>query len=211
MRSSRRPPLRTGLVCAAAAAAFSLLLLQAGPAWAQTAAHQAHSQAEQSKQSQAKPPPFHTDNTPLPSDITHAGGGGAASAAPSVGSTSGMVVRTIVGLAIVLAVVYGLYWLLRSAAKARNSQSDERIAVVATTALAQGRTLHLVRSGDELILVGATEHSVTPLRVYSAAEAEQLELAVATQNQLPARAEGGRRPATFGEALELLRQRTVRA
>jgi flagellar protein FliO/FliZ len=203
LRSSRRPPIRTGLVCAAAAA-ISLLLVQAGPAWAHTAAHPTHPKA-------AKAPAFHTDKTPLPADITHTGGG-STSTAPSVGSTSGMVVRTIVGLAIVLAVVYGLYWLLRSAAKSRSSQSDERIAVIATTALAQGRALHLVRSGDELILLGATEHSVTPIRVYSAVEAEQLELAVATQNQLPAktRATPARRPATMGQALELLRQRTVR-
>jgi flagellar protein FliO/FliZ len=202
LRSSRRPPIRTGLVCAAAAA-ISLLLVQAGPAWAHTAAHPTHPKA-------ARAPAFHTDKTPLPADITHTGGG-STSAAPSVGSTSGMVVRTIVGLAIVLAVVYGLYWLLRSAAKSRSSQSDERIAVIATTALAQGRTLHLVRSGDELILLGATEHSVTPIRVYSAVEAEQLELAVATQNQLPAKATAARRPATMGQAVELLRQRTVRA
>jgi flagellar protein FliO/FliZ len=190
-------------VCAAAAA-ISLLLVQAGPAWAHTAAHPTHPKAA------AKAPAFHTDETPLPADITHTGGGGTASAAPSVGSTSGMVVRTVVGLAIVLAVVYGLYWLLRSAAKSRSSQSDERIAVIATTALAQGRTLHLVRSGEELILLGATEHSVTPIRVYSALEAEQLELAVAAQNQLPAKATPARRPATMGQALELLRQRTVR-
>jgi flagellar biogenesis protein FliO len=35
------------------------------------------------------------------------------------------------------------------------------IDVVATTPLAQGRALHLVRVGDELVLVGATEQSIT--------------------------------------------------
>ena len=37
------------------------------------------------------------------------------------------------------------------------------IDVVATTTLAQGRALHLVRVGDELVLVGATEQSITRL------------------------------------------------
>jgi len=188
-------------VCAAAAA-FSLLLLQAGPAWASTAGHAVHT-----AKTHKKAPAFHADKTPLPADISHSSGG--TPSTPSVGSTSGMVVRTIVGLAIVLAVVYGLYWLLKSAAKAKSGQSDERIAVVATTALAQGRTLHLIRAGDELILVGATEHAVTPIRVYSADEAEQMDLAVTTAKQLP-QATPARSPATIGGVLELIRQRTVR-
>ena len=197
MRSPRRPQIRTSLACAAAAA-FSLLLLQAGPAWANTNGHAAHAHKSL--------PAFHADKTPLPSDISHSSG---APSTPSVGSTSGMVVRTIVGLAIVLAVVYGLYWLLKSAARAKSGHSDDRIEVVATTTLAQGRTLHLIRAGDELILVGATEHAVTPIRVYSADEAEQMELAVATPIQLP-RATESRSFATIGGALELIRQRTVR-
>ena len=48
--------------------------------------------------------------------------------------------------------------------------------MVATTQLAANRSLHLLRVGDELILVGAAEHGVTPLRVYNAGEAAALGL-----------------------------------
>ena len=150
-------------------------------------------------------PAFHKDTTPLPAGVTHTSGGG--SGTIGVSSTSGAVARTIVGLAIVLAVVYGLYWLLKSTAKSRAAQSDERIAVVATTTLAPNRALHLIRSGDELILVGATEQSVTPIRVYSAEEARamDIELAAAAQLAHPP----GRPPAPTG-VIEALRRRTAR-
>jgi flagellar protein FliO/FliZ len=94
----------------------------------------------------------------------------------SVGSTSGEIARVIVGLAIVLAVVYGVYWLLKSAARARMGSSDDRISVVATTPIPSNRALHLIRAGDELILVGATEQSITPLRVYTADEVARMDL-----------------------------------
>src|SRR5690606_9563730 len=42
------------------------------------------------------------------------------------------------------------------------------IDVVATTALAQGRALHLVRVGEELVLVGATEQSITRIGDFDA-------------------------------------------
>jgi flagellar protein FliO/FliZ len=115
---------------------------------------------------------FRPDTTPLPSDVT--GGGSAATAAPGTGT--GAIVRGVVGLAIVLAVIYGLYWLLRTTTRGRKGKGDSRIEVVATTQLAQHRSLHLVRTGDEMILVGTSEHSVTPLRVYAAGEAVALGL-----------------------------------
>jgi flagellar protein FliO/FliZ len=93
------------------------------------------------------------------------GSGGAASIGG--GGGAGAVARTIVGLAVVLGVVYGLYWLLKSAGRGRTNNSGGRIEVVATAQLAPNRTLHLLRCGDELILVGAGESGVTPLRVYT--------------------------------------------
>jgi len=115
---------------------------------------------------------FKPDTTPLPSDVT--GGGSTAAAAPGTGT--GAIVRGVVGLAIVLAVIYGLYWLLRTTSRGRRGGKDARIEVVATTQLAQHRSLHLVRAGDEMILVGAAEGGVTPLRVYSPGEAIALGL-----------------------------------
>jgi flagellar biogenesis protein FliO len=40
---------------------------------------------------------------------------------------------------------------------------SDLVDVVATTALGPNRFLHLVRVGDELILIGATDHSITPV------------------------------------------------
>jgi len=107
---------------------------------------------------------FRQDQTPLPKAVTD-GSGGATSIAGSSGA--GTIARTIVGLAVVLGVVYGLYWLLKSVGRGRTNDSGGRIEVVATAQLAPNRTLHLLRCGDEMILVGAGEAGVTPLRVYT--------------------------------------------
>ena len=153
----------------------------------------------------AKPPAFHPDTTPL--DPSVAGGSGGSGSPVAVGSATGDIVRTIVGLAVVLAVVDGVDYLLKSAAKARTAQGDSRIEVVATTTVAPNRSLHLVRSGDELILIGAAENAITPLRVYSAEEAGRMELQARTAAQpgAPAPPAAGRRG-----LLETLRQMTVR-
>jgi flagellar protein FliO/FliZ len=174
----------------------AILLLQAAPVWAATADKPATTE---------QAPAFHKDTTPLPAGVAHSSGGG--SATTGISSSSGAIARTIVGLAIVLAVVYGLYWLLKSAAKSRAGERDGRIEVVATTTLAPNRSLHLIRSGDELILVGATEQSLTPIRVYSAEEARAMELELAAAAQLPQTQ--GRPPAANG-MIEALRRRTAR-
>lgn len=80
----------------------------------------------------------------------------------------------IVGLAIVLVVIYGVYWLLKAYKKTKSAASDGRLEVVATTVLGPNRSVHLIRVGDELVLVGSAEHGVTRLRVYDPEEAAVL-------------------------------------
>lgn len=82
----------------------------------------------------------------------------------------------IVGLVIVIAVIYGVYWLLRQRSKSGRAKGDGRIAVVATTPLGPNRAVHLVRVGEELILVGSAEQGVTQLRVYGPEEAAAFDL-----------------------------------
>ena len=109
------------------------------------------------------------ENTPLHLDT--------APAAEHTGSGGGGLVRTIVGLAVVIGVILGLHWILKQVKSSRESASTGGgLRSIATLALGPGRSLHLVRAGSEIVLVGAAEHSVTPLRVYSEEEARALGL-----------------------------------
>jgi flagellar protein FliO/FliZ len=92
-------------------------------------------------------------------------------------SSGGSLVRTFVGLAIVIAVIYGVAWVLRQMKKSRDERSSGRgLSSAAVLPLASGRSLHLVRAGSEFVLVGVAENAVTALRTYSELEAEELGL-----------------------------------
>src|ERR671935_2435125 len=111
------------------------------------------------------------ENTPLnlPAQSTHS--------ASTPGASGGSLVRTFVGLAIVLAVIYGLYWVLKQVKASRESAaSGQGLESVATIPLGPNRALHLVRAGRELVLLGVAEHGVTPIRTYTEEEAIELGL-----------------------------------
>src|SRR3954454_23560194 len=92
-------------------------------------------------------------------------------------STGGSLVRTFVGLAIVIGVIYGLYWVLKQVKASKEEKaSGQGLSAVATLPLGPNRTLQLVRAGRELVLVGVSEHGVTPVRTYSEEEAEAVGL-----------------------------------
>jgi flagellar protein FliO/FliZ len=105
------------------------------------------------------------ENTPLnlgsPTTSSHTSSPGGAS-----------IVRTIVGLAIVLAVIWGLAWILRQV-KARR---DPRVAAtgltsVAALSLSSGRSVHLVRAGKDYLLLGSAEHGLMPIHRYTEQQA----------------------------------------
>jgi flagellar protein FliO/FliZ len=124
-------------------------------------------------------------------------------------SAGGSLVRTFVGLAIVIAVIYGLYWVLKQVKASREDKaSGQGLAAVATLPLGANRTLQLVRAGRELVLVGVSEHGVTPVRTYSEEEAEALGLldAEATGDEPPAGGEGG----ALRRVIDDIRRKTVR-
>lgn len=153
---------------------------------------------------------FERDDTPLPAGLV----GETGQQGTEQASSSGSLVRMIVGLAIVLAVIYGIYWLAKGYRKAKvKGQSDGRMDVVATTALGPSRSVHLIRVGDELVLVGSAEQSVTKLRVYDASETARLlpllDSTLTEQRLQPLRREAGS-GTRFSRGLEDLRARTVR-
>jgi flagellar protein FliO/FliZ len=98
-------------------------------------------------------------------------------AAEHVGASSGSIVRTIVGLAVVIGVIYGLTWVLKQVKTSkRTSAEGAGLTTLATLPLGTNRSLHLVRAGAEIVLVGAGEHGVTPIRTYTEDEARRLGL-----------------------------------
>jgi len=101
--------------------------------------------------------------------------GGTAQAAQ--GASGGSIVRMIFGLALVLGVIYGLHWFLKKVKQSKESTaSGPGLETIASLPLGTNRSLHLVRVGGEIVLLGAAEHAVTPIRRYSEAEAKALGL-----------------------------------
>ena len=136
-------------------------------------------------------------------------------------SSGGSLARTFVGLAVVVAVIYGLYWILKQVKAGREERSTGTgLSSQAVVPLGPNRSLHLVRAGSELVLLGVAEHGVTPIRRYTEQEARQIGLigtapadddephAPAAGTALTLRKPG---PMTIGEGLERLRKLTVRS
>jgi flagellar protein FliO/FliZ len=93
---------------------------------------------------------------------------------------SGGIVRTIVGLAVVLGVIYGLYWVLKQVkASKQDKASGNGLEPLANLPLGANRSLQLVRAGSEIVLVGVAESGITPVRTYTEAEARALGLLAA--------------------------------
>jgi flagellar protein FliO/FliZ len=105
------------------------------------------------------------ENTPLnlsgSTPGTHVSSGGGAS-----------IVRTIVGLFIVIAVIYGVAWVLKRAKRDRSTRAHgDSLNSIASMPLGSGRSLQLVRAGSDVLLLGVAEHGVTPIQRYTEAEA----------------------------------------
>ncbi len=76
--------------------------------------------------------------------------------------------RTIVGLAIVIAVIWGLAWILRQVKTGRDPQvSTAGLASVAALTLGSGRSVHLVRAGTDYVLLGVAEQGLVPIHRYT--------------------------------------------
>jgi flagellar protein FliO/FliZ len=124
----------------------------------------------------AGPASAFTPSTKAGGESTPLNLGGATGATHSTSSGGASIVRTIVGLAIVLAVIWGLAWIMRQVKSAReggrgSSQSSAELASVAALTLGSGRSVHLVRAGNDYVLLGATEHGVAPIHRYTEEQA----------------------------------------
>jgi flagellar protein FliO/FliZ len=147
------------------------------------------------------------ENTPLslPAD------GGAKKVTTASGS--GSLVRTFVGLAIVLAVIYGIAWVLKQVKRSKEERGQgTSLETTAVVALGPNRSLHLVRAGRELVLVGVAEHGVTPIRTYTEDEAIDLGLLGEDADLDGIAGTGSHPPSRAGAVrwLDRLKDRTVR-
>jgi flagellar protein FliO/FliZ len=157
------------------------------------------------------------EDTPLnlPSSTEHAQQLGT-----STGAGSGSLSRTFLGLAVVIGVIYGLYWVLKQVKKSREERATGTgLHTEAVVPLGPNRSLHLVRAGRELVLVGVAEHGVVPIRTYTEEEAIAVGLIgdePEPQERTPSGpTRGGRDPfvalqAKARERIQGLRSRTVR-
>src|SRR3954447_14528695 len=85
---------------------------------------------------------------------------------------SGGLMRTFFGLLVVIAVIYGLYWILKKVKAAQAEQaSGSGLHTLASLPLGPNRSLHMIRAGREIVLVGVAEHGVAPIRSYTEEEA----------------------------------------
>jgi flagellar protein FliO/FliZ len=137
----------------------------------------------------------------------------------AAGGSGGGLVRTFVGLAIVLAVIYGLYWVLKQVKSSRESTaSGQGLESVASLPLGTNRSLHLVRAGKELVLLGVADQAVVPIRAYREEEARALGLIEAGGGEVIEAGESAPPKVTPASAAVALRdvlgriqQRTVRS
>lgn len=159
------------------------------------------------------------EDTPL--NLDDAPKGSPAEKAAETGGGGG-IARMIVGLALVLGVIYGLAWVLKQIKSSKDAEATGTgMTQVSSLPLGPGRSVHLLRVGDELLLVGSAEKGVTPLRRYG------LEEAVATglitggtdedddviEGHTTSQRMGGRGSIPqlmTGNLVEAIRQRTVR-
>jgi flagellar protein FliO/FliZ len=121
---------------------------------------------------------------------TPASGTGVPHVSMSVGGSLG---RTVLGLVIVVGVILIVAKVLKANQKRRlniRGGSGDLVEVIGTTPIGPNRNLHLVRIGDEVLLLGAGEGGITPLRSFHPHEAVAIGAIGAPQP-------------SFAEALEL--------
>ena len=105
------------------------------------------------------------ESTPL-----HLSSTGAQHAAASSGGSSS-IVRTIVALVIVCGLIYAVARVLKAVKGREQRASGDGLAQLATLPLGTNKSLTLIRSGQDIVLVGVSDSGVTPIKTYTEAEA----------------------------------------
>jgi flagellar protein FliO/FliZ len=141
------------------------------------------------------------ENTPL--NLGHS----VATHAATSSSGGASIVRTIVGLFIVIAVIYGIAWIMKQAKKSKTRPTGHGLTQVASLPLGSGRSVAVVRAGREVLVVGVAENGVTPIRSYS--EAEAIALGIEVGPEEPRNVDQVEKP--FDRVIHTLRKMTARS
>jgi flagellar protein FliO/FliZ len=172
-RPEARPGSAVGRLIALALVALALALT-AAPAVAQTttaapttAAASAKAPAATAKGVPADP----NEKLPIPE--------GSDSPVSMSGGAGGTLIRLVLGLGIVVGLIGAVWYVMKRVQRSRYPAMDDRnpaglIDVLATTSLGPNRSLHLVKVGEELVLVGSTDHAVAPITRIGAEDAATL-------------------------------------
>ncbi|HEY1520573.1 MAG TPA: flagellar biosynthetic protein FliO [Solirubrobacteraceae bacterium] len=137
----------------------------------------------------------------------HLSGGSVATHVSSSSGGGASIVRTIVGLFIVIAVIYGIAWIMKQAKKSKTRPTGHGLSQVASLPLGGGRSVAVVRAGREVLVVGVAENGVTPIRSYS--EAEAIALGIEVPPEKPESFDQAEKPSD--RALDVLRRITARS
>jgi flagellar protein FliO/FliZ len=79
----------------------------------------------------------------------------------------------------VIAVIFGLSWILKQFKSGREpSVSSVGLASVAALTLGSGRSVHLVRAGNDYVLLGSAEQGLVPIHRYTQEQAREAGLTV---------------------------------
>lgn len=94
------------------------------------------------------------------------------------GGAGGTLLRLGLGLVVVIGLITLVWHVMKRIQRAKYPALEERgdslIDVVATTSIGPSRALHLVRVGEEIVLVGATDQSVNVIARIGAEDAPSL-------------------------------------
>jgi flagellar protein FliO/FliZ len=123
------------------------------------------------------------------------------------GSLTGTLARTLVALLVVIAVIYGLSWILKQGRQAKNPSVGDGLSQIASLPLGPNRSVTLVRVGAELHMLGVAEHGVNGIRVFSEEEAYELGIPFDLEDLETPRSPGG---AISRRLIDALRRLTVR-
>lgn len=133
------------------------------------------------------------------------------------GDLGGTAFRLLLGLLVVVALILGVWYLLRRIQRGRypalGETSTGLISVLATTPLGPGRALHIVQVADQVVLVGATDHSVQAIATLDDDTAAVITRALGPDDGGPGQVARARAMQTTGapeSMIERIRALTVR-